>query len=147
MNAHVVFLAGDTPAISKALEFAGHNAASPCRFCHFKAVRVQASRSLCCVPEVDEAPMRTSAETRRLWSEADALLCNGTAAQRDRFMKESGIKRKPVLSSLQMNFAHGIPHDPMHLLLLGWVKHVAVLLVVKDDRCKGKNCAHITKVD
>ena len=42
-----------------------------------------------------------------------------------------------------MNFSHGVPHEPMHLLLLGWVKHVAVLLVGKDDRCKGKNCAHI----
>ena len=76
--------------------------------------------------------MRTSRETKRLWSEADALLRNGTAAQHGRLMKESGIKRKPILSSLQMNFTHGVPHDPMHLLLLGWVKHAVVLLVGKD---------------
>ena len=143
MKAHVVFLTGDMPAMSKILGFAGHNATSPCRFCHFKAVRVEALRSICCVPEVEEAPLRTSEETKRLWSEADALLCSGTAAQRGRFMKASGIKRKPALSSLQMNFTHGAPHDPMHLLLLGWVKHVATLFVGKDDRCKGKNCSHI----
>ena len=87
--------------------------------------------------------MRTSRETKRLWDEADALLRNGTVAQHRRFMKESGIKKKPALSSLEMNFTHGTPHDPMHLLLLGWVKHMTVLLVGKDDRCKGKDCSHI----
>ena len=87
--------------------------------------------------------MRASGEAARLWSEADELLRSGAAAQRGRFMKASKIKRKPVLSSLQMNSTHGAPHAPVHLLLLGWVKDAAALLVGKDDRCKGKNCSHI----
>ena len=62
--------------------------------------------------------MRASREAKRLWREADALVRGRTAVQRDRFMKESGMKRKPVLSSLQMDFTHGAPDHPMHLLLL-----------------------------
>ena len=63
--------------------------------------------------------------------------------ERGRFMKASGIKRKSALSSLQMSFAHGAPHDPMHLLLLGWVKHVAALLVGKGGQCKARGCSRI----
>ena len=87
--------------------------------------------------------MRASRETKRLRNEADALLRSGTAAERARFMKEPGIKRKPVLSALRMSFAYDFPHGPMHLLLLRWVKRVAALLAGKDDRRKGKNCSHI----
>ena len=48
-----------------------------------------------------------------------------------------------MLSSLMMDFTNGVPHDPMHLLLLGWVKHVAVLLIGGDGRCNGKDYSHI----
>ena len=87
--------------------------------------------------------MRASRETKRIWSAADALLCCGFGAQRGGFMKESGIKRKPALLSLQIGFARGARHDPMHLLLLRRAKHAAALLVGKGDRCKARGCSHI----
>ena len=70
MKAHIVFLAGGAPAMPKILGFAGRNAASPSRFCHFKAACAEALQSICCAPGVEEAPMRASGEAKRLWSAA-----------------------------------------------------------------------------
>ena len=138
----VLFFTGDYPAVSKALGYAGHNATRPCRFCHMLATYDPHARCMCSVPPSEPPVLRTSEETVRLWREAQTLRVGPNAAKHKRFVKLHGVRRRPMLSEIHMDFTDGCPHDPMHLLLLGWVKHITSLLVGEDSRCIGTGCTH-----
>ena len=147
LKAFVVFATGDMPAVSKLFGYAGHKSARPCRFCHFEATHDRSSRSMQSIPKEGEQDIRTSNEMTRLWEKVEVVRDKGVKAEYQRFVRRWGIKRRPALSSLMMDFTHGAPHDPMHLLLLGWVKHITVLLIGGDGRCLGKQCSHIIDDD
>ena len=147
MRAFSVLFTGDMPAVSKALGYSGHNATKPCRFCHFNSTYDPYGRCRRCIPLERESTMRTSEETDFLWMKAELMQEQASNAQYLTFVKSSGIKRRPALSSLRMDFTHGAPHDPMHLLSLGWVKHLTSLLIGERGNCMRLGCSHVLSSD
>ena len=147
MRAFSVLFTGDMPAVSKALGYSGHNATKPCRFCHFNSTYDPYGRCRRCIPLERESTMRTSEETDFLWMKAELMQEQASNAQYLTFVKSSGIKRRPALSSLKMDFTHGAPHDPIHLISLGWVKHITMLLLGERGSCKRLMCSHVLSND
>ena len=82
-----------------------------------------------------------------LWGMVEKAKANGAHAQYLRLVQRCAVTRKPVLSSLTMGFANWAPHDPMRLLLLGWVRRITALLIGGDGRRNGKGCSHIIGVE
>ena len=119
LKAFVALFTGDMPTVSKCLRRTGRNARKPCRFCHFAATSNPSRKSIHCIPSDDEKELRSSEEMMEVWDILEAARVNGTQAQHLRLAKRWGVKRKPVLPSLMMDFTNGVPHDPMRLPLLG----------------------------
>ena len=132
LKGFVAFATGDMPAVSKLFGHAGRKSARPCRFCHFEATYNRSSRSLQSIPKEGKEGMRASREMARTWEKVEEVRDKGVKAEYERFARRRGIKRRSALSSLMMDFTHGAPHDPMRLLLLGWVRHITVLLIGGD---------------
>ena len=55
-------------------------------------------------------------------------------------MRETGIKRRPVTGKFSLDFVQSIPYDPMHSLLLGWVKLVTTLVLGQHPKQADVNC-------
>ena len=142
MRGYVLFFTGDCPAVSKTLGHAGHNGTRPCRFCNMQATRISHGRCMCCVPRGQLPTLRANEETVRLWGEAENLRVGPNAAKCKRFVKLYGVTRQPALPKMHMNSTDGCPHDPLHLLLLGWVKRITFLLVGDYSRCTATGCTH-----
>ena len=73
---------------------------------------------------------RSHAEVEFIWRRLTYLKHNlrrGAKTDLQRYIKMTGIKRKPIMARLSLDFVQSVPYGPMHLLLLGWVKHIILL--------------------
>lgn len=69
-------------------------------------------------------------ETRGVWNDLDDLdarQMRGGKKKRKALVKKTGIRRRPLLSRLPIDFLESISYDPMHVCLLGWVRHILSL--------------------
>lgn len=74
--------------------------------------------------------IRTSKQTARVWEVISVPSKTGKGAALDREIhdpKVTGIKRRPLLAKLTLDYVSSFPYDPMQLCLLGWVKLLLVL--------------------
>ncbi|CAN8070513.1 unnamed protein product [Agarophyton chilense] len=153
LKAYVLFGTTDWPAASKIDGFTSHNAKRSCRYCHKQARKVAEAPKLSLLPEqstfncklatinvgkalewlTNECPEpRTNNQTRAIWKKYDVLRRTshrGSALNQKHIMKTTGIKRRPFAGTLPLDFVQSLPYDPMHTLLLGWVKLVANLIL------------------
>lgn len=150
----MLFVTGDFPAVSKVLGFRGHNAKFPCRACLKEAIYIKDLRASYLLPVGNEIcrthaikgldlaqgeswldlecpARRTTEETMKVWEllsdQNDANGRDSTYRLRDDLSKRTGIKRKPTISRLTLDFVRCFPYDPMHQCLLGWVKLLMTL--------------------
>lgn len=151
----------DWPAASKVAGFVGHNGKKPCRLCHKESFYISNLKGNYLIPSgapksvlealraedvedgeswiTEDCPMaRTNKEIRRTWMQIEEVEKNGRMqgiCERRQIVRNTRIKRNPVVSKLFVHFAHGIPSDPMHSLLLGWVSHLVYLHIGHHARC------------
>lgn len=124
--------------------FLGHTAKKGCRRCHKEGIKVCVGGGIVYLPHEDSencsdaatfielecTKRRYDSETRDAWSKIRNLKSRNFRGQKkavSELIKTTGIKRKPLLSKLSLDFVESLPYDPMHLCLLGWVKLVAAL--------------------
>ena len=146
LQAFLFVVTADWPASSKVSGFCGHGCTHPCRCCH------KSSRNRALVPTGSatmrkraasgeegflgwiegECPnVRTKPQMERVWDQLDALHGGFSMFSGDSSValsKRSGVKRRPLLSTLYVDFCQAFPYDPMHLCLQGWVRHLVTLL-------------------
>ncbi|KAG8795067.1 hypothetical protein FRC12_018363 [Ceratobasidium sp. 428] len=127
MRAHLLAIFGDIPAISKLLEFLGHNACFPCRFCMIMSIRGFTSSGgshLYCPLHRTEAPLfdpfnlplRTHEATIQKGFE---ILEAPTDAARTRLATGSGVKGISALSRVpSVSVPISFPIDIMHMIFL-----------------------------
>ena len=73
---------------------------------------------------------RSHAEVEFIWRRLTYLKQNerrGAKTDLQRYIKMTGIKRKPIMARLSLDFVQSVPYDQMHLLLFGWFKHIILL--------------------
>ena len=87
LRAVVAFATGDMPAVTKCLRYSGHNAARPCRFCHFAAAHDPSRKSIHCIPGDGEVELRNSQEMVEAWDKVEVSRMQGNQAQHRRFVK------------------------------------------------------------
>ncbi|ODQ56611.1 hypothetical protein SAICODRAFT_225264 [Saitoella complicata NRRL Y-17804] len=150
LRCHLVMVTGDTPAISTVMGTKGHNAISPCRFCHIIEVPFRPNQKttyyypleppkghvhpadsntppLIGLPP-DTLYMRTNARHR-----IDARRAELNAA----FAKARGLNRLPILAKLDtIDFPCSFPIDMTHLIYQGSVPIMA-------DHWEGKFFSHM----
>lgn len=149
---HVLFFTADWPAASKIFGFVGHTGKKGCRRCHKEGrklcggggvVYLPHKESLSCIDdstffELEGPGRRSNTETRGVWKEIRALQSRKFQGQKKamrKLIQETGIKRKPKLCDLSLDFVQSLPYDPMHLCLLGWVKLIAQLSTGYHPKC------------
>ena len=154
LRVFVLFVTADYPAARKLLGFMGHTSSFPCRYCHKMQTHVPEIGSRALVPtggiaertkaisssrnmgdftwlDLECARPRSDKETRNTWRLLDA---KGTATEdirpvaKKKLRSSTGISRRPILGRLKLDLVHSLPYDPMHLVFLGWVKHLLRLL-------------------
>ncbi|KAB5591793.1 hypothetical protein CTheo_4785 [Ceratobasidium theobromae] len=133
LRAHLISVFGDIPALSKILEFIGHNGRYPCRFCKIEATRGQTSKGgthLYCPlyrtnNNIDplDLPLRTHNETIRLGYHV--LNTKHDTVSADRATK-CGIKGVSLLSRLpSISIPASFPVEVMHMV---WINLVPQLV-------------------
>lgn len=125
LRAHLIAVFGDIPAITKILEFIGHNGCFPCRFCLIKTVAGATlgggSHRYCPLRHPDgfetnplELPLRTHKECVRIGLE---ILREPSKAARDNQATETGIKGLSLLARLpSISIPSSFPVDLMHMI-------------------------------
>ena len=104
LRACVVFVAGDMPAVAKVMGYAGHNATSPCGFCHMKSTHDKRAGCNYSIPSDHSSRPRNSEETMKLWNNAEDLCRGSNEAKHRRFVKQWGVTRLRILSKLHLDF-------------------------------------------
>lgn len=163
LRAFVIFMTADFPAASKVFGFKGHRAKIFCRNCHKEAVftcgslyAVPTGSVVCrdsaihggdlwrrdCWIELECIEKRSSKQTASVWKKLlRAKSIKNDDAKRQLLSETdglvTGIKKVPLVSRLSLDFVFSFPYDPMHLCLLGWVKHLLTLVTGdhKQHRC------------
>lgn len=158
---YVLFITADWPGASKVLGFSGHNALVACRFCLKISRYITEVHSTCMLPNTQdslrqeviggsqpsalewletECPnRRSSTETAFEWNKIDRALRRGDRQTANEITRSKGIRRKPLISALKMDYVNSFPYDPMHQGLLGWVHHLLMLSSGLHKRCKLPN--------
>ncbi|KAF8666953.1 Transposase family tnp2 [Rhizoctonia solani] len=125
LRAHLIAVFGDIPAITKILEFIGHNGCFPCQFCYMPTVSGPTSgggfHRYCPLHQPDgvqtdplNLPMRTHKETIRLGLE---VLRAPNENARSACATETGIKGVTLLARLpSISIPGSFPVDFMHMV-------------------------------
>ncbi|EUC62864.1 transposase family Tnp2 protein [Rhizoctonia solani AG-3 Rhs1AP] len=125
LRAHLITVFGDIPAITKILEFVGHNGCFPCRFCSIPTVSGPTSgggfHRYCPLHQPNgfqtdplNLPMRTAKETLRFGLE---VLRAPTESARSARATETGVKGVTILAQLpSIVVPHSFPVDLMHMI-------------------------------
>ena len=129
LHAYILFKLGDIIAVEKFLQIKGHNGIHPCRSCRIRAVRGTGKTYY-----VPLRPPRNTEDARRgvQWSPeslplrqhtdfietTSQLRAATTKAEKERIMKETGIKNIPAISRVgSLDYTRSVPWEWFHLLL------------------------------
>lgn len=136
LRAHLLVGFGDIPALSKLLEFVGHNGRYPCRFCLILAIQgitVKGGTHLYCPlhrshgPSVDSfnLPLRTHQESLR---DGLDVLRAPTDHARSQLATRTGIKGVSVLARVP---SVCIPHSFLvNIMHMGWINLIPQLTLL-----------------
>jgi hypothetical protein len=136
LRAHLIAIFGDIPAITKFLEFIGHNGRYPCRFCLMLAIQgltAGGGTHLYCPlhrsdgPSVDplNLPIRTHQDSIRTGIE---VLKAPSENARSNLATESGIKGVSLLARLpSVSIPASFPIDIMHLVWINLIPQLVQL--------------------
>ncbi|CEL54833.1 hypothetical protein RSOLAG1IB_11778 [Rhizoctonia solani AG-1 IB] len=125
LRAHLIAIFGDIPAITKILEFIGHNGCFPCRFCYIPTVSGPTSgggfHRYCPLQQPDgfqtdplDLPKRTHRETLQLGLE---VLKAPNENLRSAWATETGVKGVTLLARLpSISVPASFPIDLMHMV-------------------------------
>lgn len=133
LKAHLVLVTGDTPAISKLFQFAGHGATYPCRACtlqgtpfpySYKKVTDNVEQTINSVryyyPRRSDAQPRTAASY-----EQDGQMSMSDSDN----IKNCGVKGiSPLVTLPTISIPVCSPFDIMHLVYLGFTRDICRLL-------------------
>lgn len=133
LRAHLIPIFGDIPAITKALEFVGHNGRYPCRFCMIMAISgrtVNGTHLYCPLHRSDgnpyrplDLPLRTHDETIKLGY--NVLRAPNETASAD-LATECGVKGVSLLVRLpSVSIPASFPVEIMHMV---WVNLIPQLV-------------------
>ena len=139
LQAYLLTVFGDIPAVSMLLRMKGHNARSPCRLCTIQGIRIPDSRitthyvPLCRknlhAGQVDYDPTNLPLRTHEQFMEqACEVQSAETTAQSDRLATKYGINGVPLLSvldSLSLPLSTG--YEFMHLIFENLIPNLALL--------------------
>ena len=135
LQAFLLLIFGDFPAISMLMKMKGVNGISPCRNCKIKAIPISSETS-----STHYIPLTTNlTNLGRSHAElmADAKRVNGaeSLAAASRIAKETGIKGTPILSTLDsVALPQSFPPDFMHI---AWENIVKTLTGLWTGEYKG----------
>lgn len=136
LRGHLLTGFGDIPALTKILEFLGHNAQFPCRFCLIMAIQGATSGGgthLYCPLHRHgsdslnplDLPLRTHQET--LQAGAEVLRAPNDTA-RANLAKESGVKGVLLFAHLpSIDIPRSFPAEVMHMVWINLIPHLASL--------------------
>ena len=136
LRGYLVTAFGDIPAVSKLLEFVGHNGRYPCRFCMILAIQAPTAGGgshLYCPLHRSEGlsfdplnlPIRTHAETLRQGYEV-LQAPNDTA--RSNLATDCGVKGVSLLARLSsMSIPASFPVEIMHMVWINLIPQLAEL--------------------
>ncbi|CEL56160.1 hypothetical protein RSOLAG1IB_07613 [Rhizoctonia solani AG-1 IB] len=125
LRAHLLTIFGDIPAITKILEFIGHNGCFPCRFCYIPTISGPTSgggfHRYCPLQQPDgfqtnplDLPMRTHKQTLQLGLE---VLKAPNEHLRSARATETGVKGVTLLARLpSISVPASFPIDLMHMV-------------------------------
>ncbi|KAF5366150.1 hypothetical protein D9758_005818 [Tetrapyrgos nigripes] len=132
LQAHIITVFGDIPAMSMVMKMKGHNGKWPCCLCMIEGVPIPSGTThyvpldRSSHPDVKSDPSRTKRydplnlplrHPSDFMSQAAEVDCQPTKAAADRFAKKYGIKGTPMLSFLgSLEFPMSIPYDFMHMV-------------------------------
>jgi hypothetical protein len=130
--AHLLNIFGDIPAVTKFLDFIGHNGRLPCRFCKIVAIQGNSTHLYCPLhrqgaPSIDplNLPLRTHDECVRLGME---VLQAPSDNARSNLATETGIKGVSLLAQLSsVSIPASFPIDIMHMIFLNLIPQMALL--------------------
>ena len=136
LRAHLLSVFGDIPAVSKFLEFVGHNGRYPCRFCLILAIQgatAKGGKHLYCPLHRYEAPffqalnlpLRTHAATLKAGLEA---LQAPSENARTTLATESGVKGVSLLARLpSVSIPASFPIDIVHMVWINLIPQLVKL--------------------
>ena len=136
LRAHLMSVFGDIPAITKFLEFVGHNGRYPCRFCLIMAIRGPTSKGgthLYCplhrpdgsVVQPFNLPLRTHHNTVEKGLE---VLQAPSENARTQLATNSGVKGVSLLARLpSISIPFSFPIDIMHLVWINLIPQLVKL--------------------
>lgn len=136
LRAHLISIFGDIPALTKILEFLGHNACFPCRFCLIPTVAAATSgggtHRYCPLQQPDgfrtsplELPLRTHENCLEVGLQV-LQAPNNTA--RENLASKSGIKGVTLLAQLHsVTVPASFPVDLMHMIWLNLIPQLVEL--------------------
>ena len=166
LRAYILFISADWPAMSKLTGYSYHSAYHPCRMCMKKGTFNSGIRSMTFIPcgtrndrdrvvagdrhyierwKRQECPRpRTDRGTRSVWAKLERLQQNGANKSAiERVVRDEGIRVRPVMSSLYLDFVFGVPYDFMHQILIGMVEQTLRLLTGTHLKCRSLNCSYV----
>lgn len=135
LRAHLLSVFGDIPAISKFLEFVGHNGRYPCRFCLILAIRgatAKGSHLYCPLHRQEEPffqalnlPLRTHNATLHAGLE---VLKAPSEKARSALATASGVKGVSLLARLpSVSIPSSFPIDVMHMVWINLIPQLVKL--------------------
>lgn len=136
LRAHLLAVFGDIPAITKILEFIGHNGRYPCRFCLMMAIQGLTAGGgfhlYCPLDRLDppiydalKLPLRTHKDTL---NRGLRILNAPTDTARSKLATDSGIKGVSSLARLpSVNLPASFPIDIMHMVYINLIPHLVHL--------------------
>ncbi|KAF8594006.1 hypothetical protein BDV93DRAFT_400329, partial [Ceratobasidium sp. AG-I] len=136
LRAHLLSVFGDIPAVSKFLEFVGHNGRYPCRFCLILAIQGATTKGgshLYCPLHRQEAPffralslpLRTHDATLKAGLQ---VLQAPSENARTTLATESGVKGVSLLARLpSVSIPASFPIDIMHMVWINLVPQLVKL--------------------
>lgn len=134
LRAHLLAIFGDIPAVSKILDFIGHNGLLPCRFCLIPAIRgaTQNGSHLYCplhrsnvVYTAHDLPLRNHLDCV---TQGQEVLQAPSDAARQRLATKYGVKGVSVLARVpSVSIPKSFPIDFMHMVWLNIIPQLVDL--------------------
>jgi hypothetical protein len=136
LRAHLIAIFGDIPAVSKLLEFLGHNGRFPCRFCNIEGVVGKTSKGghhiYCPLYRPNNnsynphhLPLRTHTSTI---NQGERVLAAATTNARKRLATATGVKGVTILARLpSVSIPDSFPIDVMHMVMINLIPHLVKL--------------------
>ena len=128
LQAYLILLFGDIPAVSKLLMMKGHNGYYPCHYCKIRGVQIPGEK-------VNYFPLHCEDDTHSLHSlwcqghhwfikQANRIIAAEMVAKYDWLSHKHGIKGLPRLFLGSVRFPASFPFDFMHLIFKNLVPNL-----------------------